>query len=100
MGISDAPQLSGFDEDFSSNIYNQVYHTAAQSCERDILLLLFKEQLAFLRENSNLNLFFRLQLMWDEDLVIISVLLFSWAMCEALSQETSGLHYRNQWKCG
>lgn len=26
MGISDAPQLSGFDEDFSSNIYNQVYH--------------------------------------------------------------------------
>lgn len=27
---------------------------------RDILLLLFKEQLAFLRENSNLNLFFRL----------------------------------------
>ena len=52
MGISDAPQLSGFDEDFSSNIYNQVYHglpgfddfssdiynqvyhTAAQPCER------------------------------------------------------------------
>ena len=29
MGISDTPQLSGFDEDFSSNIYNQVYHTAA-----------------------------------------------------------------------
>ena len=27
---------------------------------RDILLRLFKEQLAFLRENSNLNLFFRL----------------------------------------
>ena len=27
---------------------------------RDVLLLLFKEQLAFLRENSNLNLFFRL----------------------------------------
>jgi len=26
MGISDTPQLSGFDEDFSSNIYNQVYH--------------------------------------------------------------------------
>ena len=41
-------------------IFIMRFITPQLSHVRDILLRLFKEQLAFLRENSNLNLFFRL----------------------------------------